>query len=276
VLACCADNTACVLRTQIISISQLQAGRTATGVNPVKSPEETDLGFEQISTMDDSSSSQTVTPSVPRGLRHILKGRSGKQGGKSFMGLKPIRVRLISGEVINTSTAGAANTINSNVTFTSSTFSEIADFALLYDECRVLYVKVHYRPFITTTGTGAQSAACAFAIGFDPSVSSAGSPAGVLQETHSVGPFRLFPGVNGNNLQSSIMLEKYLTISAKTPPPLAPITSSDVPGSAWFAVDGSTAPIIFQWYGLVNAIGTGGITNVAAFYELDVEFRLRT
>jgi len=212
-------------------------------------------------------------------LKELMRGHKGKNG-KSFNGLKPIRVKLISGELISTSAAATANTINSNVTFSSSTFPEVADFSTVYDECRIVEVKVHYLPYITVAaGTSqVQSASMALAIGFDPSVGNPTTPQGVMEETFSTPPMRLFPGVNNGNLNNSgdCFAQTYKVLKAKPPVALAPITSADCPGAAWFCVDGGTAPIIFQWYGYINALGTSGVTNVAYFYELDVEFRLRT
>jgi len=175
------------------------------------------------------------------------------------------------------SAAATALTINNNVVFASATFPEIADFALLYDEARLVGVKVHWLPWVTVPGAS-NSASFAVAVGFDPSVGGATAPNQVLEETFHQGPFRLFPGVNGATQQNSgtCFAQKYQILHARPPAKLAPITSSDCPGSAWFCVDGATAPILFQWIGYINSTGAAGVTNVSSFFELDMEFRLRT
>jgi len=195
----------------------------------------------------------------------------------SFSGLRPIRARILSALQSDLSAAATTHTTNLSVAFNSSTFPEIADFMLIYDECRVLKVKVHYRPFVSTASTaGSVVATGAVAIMFDPSVLNPTQISQILEETYSVGPFLVTPFVNGNSSQSSMGVLPFLTISANTPGPLAPITSSDCPGSAWFTLDGSTAPVIFQWYALITSLGTLGVTSLPAMYELDCEFRMRT
>jgi len=206
---------------------------------------------------------------------HKGKAKGGK--GKSFNGLKPIRVKLYSVEQVNTSAANTALTINNNVVLATATFPEFQDFALLYDEARLVAVKVHWLPWVTVPGA-VNSASMAVAVGFDPSVGGATAPNQVLEETFSQGPFRLFPGVNGATQQNSgvCFAQKYQTLVARPPAKLAPITSADCPGSAWVCVDGATAPIMFQWIGYINSLGAAGVSNVSAFFEMDMEFRLRT
>jgi len=93
----------------------------------------------------------------------------------------------------------------------------------------------------------------------------------LLSEAHNSGP----RWVNGNVSPSVLNGEHMETLSAKTPGPLAPITSSDVPGSAWWAVDGGTPPTIFAYRIYIPPIGNPGTTANYMLVELDVEFKLR-
>jgi len=216
-------------------------------------------------------------PAVPHSsVKTMLRAAAMKsKGGKSFRGLKPIRAKLYSGPQASTSTAGAANSFVSPVSFNSSTFTEIADFATVYDECRILGVKLHYYPVITTAGATA-TASAAVAVSYDPSASAPGGVAGVLEETFSAGPFRLHAGINGATIQSGSMLQPYHKLMSHPPVELAPITSSDCPGKAWFCVDGNTAPIVAVIGAFIDSLGTGGVSVLYYYVELDAEFRLRT
>jgi len=234
----------------------------------------------QCSSLLGPDSSVTFLPDLSHArLRTLLRSSvtASSRNGTSFQKskTKAIRTCLLSGEQTSTSAAGTANTINSPVSFNSSTFPEVADYAVVYDECRVLGVKLHYYPLVTVGGASA-TASCAFAIGFDPTVGSPSAPQQVLEEAFSAGPFRLHAGINGGTIQSGDMLHSYRILRAHPLVPLAPITSSDVPGSAWFAVDGGTAPTICQVIGYINSLGTAGVSVVNFFVELEVEFRLRT
>jgi len=217
--------------------------------------------------VDNSSSS----PNLSRVRSLLRKHVTGFKGSK----IKPIKVNLVSVEFTNSSTAGSANALNSSLQFNTSNFIELPDFAAVYDEARLLNARLHYYPTITTAGT-APTAACAFAVEFDPTVGYASAPNAVLEAAYSAGPFRLHAGINGATIQSGDMLRPYRRIDGRPPCPLAPITSSDVPGNAWFAVDGSTAPTLAVFLGYINSLGTGGVSSCSWFWELEMEFRLRT
>lgn len=193
--------------------------------------------------------------------------------GKAKTG--PIRTTLTSIEFNAASVAGSANAILSPVTFASTNFPEIADYTQIYDECRMLKMRLHYYPIVSTAG-GSPTVSCAFALGFDPSIGTYSAPNQVLEEAFSQGPFRLHAGINGATVQSGDMLHPYRVLHAHPPVKLAPITSADVPGSAWFCVDGGTAPTLAMVQGYINSLGGAGVTSFYYFLEIDVEFRLRT
>jgi len=224
-----------------------------------------------------------IVPSLtaPVSVSHIKSlmrqglGHKGKSGKGSFKNMKPIRVQLTSNGQNYTSGAGASNSINTNISFNTATFPEIADFSVVYDEVRILGITMHYYPSITTVGT-ALIAPSAFSLAFDPTVGSPSSVTTIVEEQYAQGPFMLMSGVNGNANQSGNFIQKYHKLRAKVPGPLAPITSSDCPGNAWFTVDAGTAPVICVNYSYITALGGAGVTTISTYYVLDCEFRLRT
>jgi hypothetical protein len=204
-----------------------------------------------------------------QGVVHKGKGKG------SFKSMKPIRVKLTSQGQNYTSGAGASNSINTNVAFSTTNFPELADFSVVYDEVRVLNITMHYYASITTAGT-TLIAPCAFSVAFDPTVGTPSSVTTVVEEQYAHGPMMLMAGINGGSNQSGNFLQKYHKLRAKVPGPLAIITSSDCPGNAWFTVDAGTAPIILVNYSYITALGGSGVSTISVYYELDCEFRLRT
>jgi hypothetical protein len=188
--------------------------------------------------------------------------------------LKPIKVKLFSVQTTLTTGAAAALSWIVPVTFASATFPEIAAFTTLYDECRVLGVKVHYTLYEPAPGTAPSLSTGAVAIGFDPTAGTPSSTNNVMEESYMEGPLLLGAGVNNNSRDPT--LSSYRIITAKPPAMLAPITSSDCPGKAWFCVDGTTPPTIFTWQGYFSALAGPGTLNYTAYFELDAEFKLRT
>lgn len=217
----------------------------------------------------DSSSSSSSTPAsttvtIPRNL---LRGSHG------YAGLKPIKVKLFSTlQSANSAAAGALAFINS-ATFNSATFPELVDFAAIYDECRMLRFKAHYRVFPTVVSSAANSnfVAGAAAVSFDPTAGAPSSLANIMQESYVDGPCTL----STTTLQQYPSNERMRTISGRVPH-LAPITSSDCPGSNWFCLDGGTAPILATFQVYYAALGTSGVISAFYQYELEMEFRLRT
>jgi len=238
------------------------------------------------SSSSSSSSTFTIGDSVfvnpdPSGIsKSIIKdmlrsGRGKGKGGKSFNGLKPIRIKLMSTEFTVTSAASAVLANVSNVTLSTGNFPELSQFMLVFDELRMCHTKVHYHHLITTPGAAPTTAAAALNIQFDPTAAAPASISSAMEESYNTGPLRLFPGVNGATLQSGDISHKYHSIVAKVPK-LAPITGGDCPGSAWIALDTATAPSMLVVGNYVTALGAGGVVTISFFVELDVELRLRT
>jgi hypothetical protein len=203
--------------------------------------------------------------SIPR-LRGLLSSKD-----NMFRGLKPIKTRLFSLIQNPASSAGTALAFNSLVQMESAYFPEYTSYSTLYDECRILKWKVHY--YFSTSVAGVNpNLACAIAIMFDPS---APTPTGVntiLEESYNSGLHIVSPVATASN---TFPMQKYKTLTAHCPP-LAPITTADCPGSAWFTVDAGTPPycMVIQMYS--TNPGSTGIAYCSYVIELEVEFRMRT
>jgi len=180
----------------------------------------------------------------------------------------------VGAEVVVTSSAAAALSINQTVVSNTGNFPELTDFFPIYDEMRVLAIHYAWTAYVLTPSSGVNNATMALAIEFDPSISGPSTYAQVLESSHHTGPYLLSSGsTGGGSLQPS--LKKYELFSAKMPGPLAPIVASDCPGSAWYAVD-VTAPVLAVLNGYITALGTAGVTQLRFTPMIDVEFRMRT
>jgi hypothetical protein len=214
-----------------------------------------------------ASSSALVAPDL----------RSLREGG-AFSGLKPIKVRLTTPMYTDTGSAATANTLSRIVQFTSTFFSEIASYSALYDEARVLSVKLLCQPFISTNATVAPFwSFFSTSLEFDTLVAAPGSLIQPMEASHHLGPLFLVPltnsatqGGNGNPVQ-------FHTLRAKLPgPSLAIIDSTDCPGTAWFTLDSGTNVQLFNHRAFLSATGSTGVTTLASFYVIECEFRMRT
>jgi len=67
----------------------------------------------------------------------------------------------------------------------------------------------------------------------------------------------------------------YSRLHVKVPAKLAPISSSDCPGSAWFALDQGTAPNLCNILSYTVAGTGGGVSNFSYLFEFDVELKIR-
>jgi hypothetical protein len=217
-----------------------------------------------------------VRPTFKEVIHRMSNSRSG-----GFTGLKPVKLKLWSVEIGSASAAATALSAAPDINFNASTFPELTSWLAIYDECRVLKVKVHYKFYCGITPSSAPTQTdVACAIVFDPSVSAPASIGGVCEETFSSGPMIVHAGSNagGTTLPTGVLTglcEKFNVLTA-TPNKLAPISSSDCPGSSWFVMDGATPPTVFTHAFYGTALGAGGVINQRAYYELDVEMRIRT
>jgi hypothetical protein len=217
------------------------------------------------------------TVSVPRPvntLRTLLRGAKGPGRG-GFDGLRPIKVKLWS--VVGGTTSSAASNLAQISLWSLSTgnFPELADFLAIYDQLRMIKVRVHAFPFVSLAPAASPfTSTTVINLQFDPSVSAPSSITNALQESYHVGPFETVCGTN-SYAASAPFQQKYLTLSA-TPPKLAPITGSDCPGSSWITLDATTAPTMCAVGYYSTALGTSGTVTMKLYVELDVELRLRT
>jgi len=197
-----------------------------------------------------------------------------RDSGFSKSLMKPIKVKLFSNPLISFSAVNTALSSTNNYTFAAANFPEITNYSALYDEARVLSVKVFYQLYVSTLSASLGGAFGGLVISYDPTASAPSSMSTTLSTAHNTGPIWVCQSFN-TPLTVTIPHGHMSEFHARTPGPLAPITSSDIPGSAWFAVDGGTAPIIFQLGRYITALGASGISTVAEIIELECEFRLR-
>jgi hypothetical protein len=211
--------------------------------------------------------------------KDTLKRMSGRSGG--FSGLKPTRLKLWSAAQGVSSSAATAMPILSSIPFNATTFPELTAWMSVYDECRILRAKLHYKFYATTSPSSAPiTYDCGIALIFDPSIGAPTSVGAVCEETFTSGPLftevgKYASGAGDISATMAMNSAKFASVSA-TPPKLVPITSSDCPGSSWFVMSGSTAPTAIVLSGYATALGTGGIVTFRAYVELDVEMKLRT
>lgn len=221
-----------------------------------------------------SSASSFSLVEVPNAAKMLLRRgirRHQARKGKSFKGLTPVRLKLPSILQSQTSSAGGANALVSAAYMSSSYFPEVSGLTGLYDEMRVLGGRLYWDAVVNNSGsaTGTVRSYCTVGVGFDPS---AGTPPSItypLQNSWHMGPFSV-------PTAESPMPYKMFELSFKTPPPLAPVTSSDVVGGAWFCLDLSTPASVLTVEAYATSVGGTGTTQFNYILELDVEVRLRT
>jgi hypothetical protein len=200
--------------------------------------------------------------------------RSGASFNKALT--KPIKMKLFSNSTVTLSSANTALNSASLVGFNSSTFPELSSIVELYDEARVLRCGIHYIFNDSSNSASASGNFGGIAISYDPSVAAPTSISQICQEAHSTGPLFVQGSYNSSG-QTQYPKGKAPSLFAKSPPPLAPITSSDVPGSAWFALDdiGGSSPTIFALLIYCSPLGTSGVSSCNTVVELECEFRMR-
>jgi hypothetical protein len=203
------------------------------------------------------------------------KGGMGGKGG--YSGLKPVRAKLFSSFFTGFSSANTNYSDAIGVNFNTSNFSELPSWGVLYDMCRILHFKVHGRAFVNipTTASNNLIIPWAFAVSSDPTAGAPTSVGQVLDETFNCGlHYIASPGVS-IACNTFTVVDRPITVSAHFPK-LAPITTSDCPGSAWFVLDGSTAPVACVVQSYIGAAGAASVTGFTYIVELEVEFKIRT
>jgi len=200
--------------------------------------------------------------------------RASVSGGKgSFKGIKPVRAILWSAAVSSNSGAGTALNVNGN--FSTTSFPEFTNFATVYDEMRVLSGSVHCIMYMSVAGAVGELNAVS-AITFDTSSPTPSTFTYPLQQSYNSGPCILNGLVASAAITGHYGATRFPTrYNFKMPPPLAPITSDDTPGSAWFAMDAGTAPTLFSVLCHVDAAGGTGVSNVVHLIKLNCEFKMR-
>jgi len=203
-------------------------------------------------------------------LSHMHSGK-GKAGYKN---LKPFKTRLISFTSTNSSAANTALEVNNAITMTAGTFGDLADVTGLFDEMRVLKGRLYYTFSTVTSGAGTTPLIAQCAVVFDPNLAAPTNSNQVLIQTYHSKPIAISPG--GGTVVAPYFGEIMHTLNFKMPSPIAPISSSDTIGSAWFTLDAGTPPEILSVQAYVGPLGALGVSNFYYILELDIELRIRT
>jgi len=196
-------------------------------------------------------------------------------GNTRSVKVRPVHTKIWSNLAQSNGTAATPFSLAIDINLSSTTFPEIADWAAIYDLMRIKKITVHHFPFIGTAATVAPYFTnYTGALTFDPNQAAPTTTGQALQNQFHDGPLFVTAGVNGNSCQSSMFHIPYRKFVAAAPP-LAPISSTDAPGSAWIDLDFTTIPTICSYLGFAPATGSTGVLSVLYYIELDVEFKQR-
>jgi hypothetical protein len=172
--------------------------------------------------------------------------------------------------------ASAANTaLVGNVVWglNSTNFPDLTNIIGLFDEMRIIKGRIHFMFNTDTVGAGFnQVTPAALGVTFDPISTAPTSVTSVMNQSYHTQPYLL----NSTSTLLSPQPYRLETLSFTMPSPLAPITSSDIPGSAWFALDGGTAPTLLLIQYWCDRMGAGGTSALTYIVELDIELKIRT
>jgi len=215
--------------------------------------------------------SDVAPVNIPRSLE--FRGKSllshMKMGGRGgFKNLKPFKTKIWTNTFANVSSASSALVVNGGILLNGTNFGDLAAIQGLFDEMRVLGVTLHYHNFVSTAST--QPTIACNAITFDPNTAAPGSIAFIASQTFH-GPVMFMNGAV-STYPSTL---NYSKLHVKVPAKLAPISSSDCPGNAWFALDQGTAPNLCNILSYTVAGTGGGVTNFSYLFEFDIELKIR-
>jgi len=211
-------------------------------------------------------------PLISAAVHTHLKGMLSKRGGKGYKN-SGTNVRIFSNFFGVTSSANSALSNAYLIPFNGANFPELTSFLNLYDEARITKVVVHYLASCVTTGSYFVRQPYALSLGFDPNIGTPGSVNSMLPDKFNTGP----KWVNGVLPTGGTAYDGSFHKLAATPSHnLVPITGSDCPGSSWFTINSATTPTaaVLQYY--IAALGTSGTSDLSAYFELHVQFRVRT
>jgi hypothetical protein len=205
-------------------------------------------------------------------VHNHLKGLLSKKHGKGYKN-SATNVRIFSNNFQVTSSANSSLASSYSIPFNGSNFPEITSFINLYDEARITKVVAHYLVSCETTGSYFVRQPYALSLGFDPNIGTPGSVNSMLPDKYNTGPC----WVNGVLPTGGAAYDgKFHKLVATPSHNLVPITGSDCPGSSWFTLNSATSPTAAVLQYFVGALGTLGTSNISAYFELHVQFRVRT
>jgi len=190
--------------------------------------------------------------------------------GKKGIG-KAVKTKLWSPFVIGLSSAATALASATTYALNSTNFPEITNWQAVYDEMRILGVRLHFRFYTATASSSSNPALCFAAIVFDDTFGTPSTSNALMETQWHSKPTLTFPSLGVNTVDNPT-----LSVLHATPPePLALLTSNSIVGRSWFTLNNTdianTCRVAF--YG--TPLGAAGVLGVAFYVELDVEFRVR-
>jgi len=201
----------------------------------------------------------------------LTSSRGMRKGRSDYKNLKPFKTRIVSNISTNVSGAGAGNVVNNAITMSSTNFPDFTDILGLFDEMRVIKGTLLHTYYVSVVGTQSSTGACC--ILFDPNLGSPSSVSQILTQSYHSKPYIQYAS---NSIVCNVGGRAFDSLKFKFPSALAPISSEDIPGQAWFALDGGTPPYICVVQSFQSTPGGSGEVTFQYFLELDVELRIRT
>ncbi len=142
-----------------------------------------------------------------------------------------------------------------------------AQFAILYDECRCLGVKIYVRV------VGSTSVNDSYVVAFDPAISgNLSSVVSGLEHKYRIGP-NAVPSEQAASPDDVAKPGGFYELSAKTVKSFESGTTNDKIGSNWYPTSVTSSIIGYLKPYVENA--TGGTMYLTAFIAYDMEFKYR-
>jgi hypothetical protein len=222
---------------------------------------------EKIQTSGAAKSGVQMGVSIPL-LKKVMASK-GRAGGK----LKAPVYTYIVGTYTSSS---AANTALATSTVQSPVGAQDwAGYAALYDECRVVSVKIHVNADCTQN---VQNSAVTWGCAFDPINPAAyANIADVITARYKFAPLA-FPGTLDVTSQTPAPMNAtgFYTKSFKLHPGRVTVDSATAIGGGWFGTSATSNDVIGYFKCYCPALGAGVVCNVSWYTEYECEFRDRT
>lgn len=184
-----------------------------------------------------------------------------------YRSLKPVKTTLIGIPSVFVGGVATGITLNSVINFAAATFPELTQFGAVYDDCRVVRIRHHYKLYCSTSAATPGLVYGSSAIVFDSSLANPTTTYAGLESKYSTPLLTVWT----STLRGDDRADSLRTLTAPTPP--MTLVGTGPPGNSWFPID--TAPNICSLYGFIGAPSAAGAISYLSHFEIDVEFRVR-